>query len=78
MITRRITFNLNDFLTNLNLALENKSELVENEVQKYKDFLSHTKQPLKDSAMDYVNKHNLTTGSQKVRSFIEACHKDIF
>lgn len=75
---RRTTFNLNNFLVDLSLALEDRTDLVEYEVDRYKTFLSRTKAPLVNSVMNYVNKHKLVTGNQEVKSYIDACHKGIF
>ena len=74
MITRRITFNLNQFLQDLNTALEDKTGLIDDEVQRYKEFLSRTKEPLLSDVQRYVNNHPLVTGNQRLKSFIMACH----
>jgi hypothetical protein len=74
---RRTTFNLNSFLEDLTIALDDRSDLIDYEVEKYKTFLSHTKSPLTLSVMDYVNKHRLVTGNQEIKSYIDTCHKAI-
>lgn len=72
---RRLTFNLNSFLVDLNSALVENPQNIDYEIQRYKDFLSHSKEPIRDSAMTYVDKHVLVTGNQEVRSYIEVCHR---
>lgn len=78
MTTRRTTFNLNDFLGDLRYALTERTDLIDDEVQRYKDFLGRTKEPLKSKVIKYVNNHTLVTDNKELRSYIVACHTSNF
>lgn len=75
MITRRTTFNLDDYLYDLKSALEDRTEHIHDEVQRYRDFLSHTKEPLLSSVKKYVGSHPLVSNNQRLKSFIDSCYR---
>jgi len=75
MTTRRLTFNLNEFLEGFETVLIDRPDLIHDEVERYKDFLGHTKSPLIFKVLNYVETHPLFTENQRLRSFIEPCHR---
>lgn len=75
MTTRRITFNINSFLCDLENCLSDNTEMIDDVVQVYKDFMNRVEEPLKIQVLNYVNKHPLVTGNQELRSYIEACNR---
>jgi hypothetical protein len=72
---RRKIFDLDNFLLNLGYTIEDRPIMIDDVVQTYKDFLSHTSEPLLSRVKDYVNRHSLVTEDEKVKSFIDACHR---
>lgn len=73
--TRRKVFNLGGFIEDLTFCVDDRPEMIDDIVQTYKDFLSHTHEPLLTSVKSYVDNHVLVIENEKVRSFIVACHK---
>lgn len=74
-ITRRKVFDLNNFLYDLNYSLEEQPIMIDDTVQRYKDFLSHTSEPLLSNVKKYVDNHCLVVDNERVKSFILACHR---
>lgn len=74
METRRITFNLDQFITDLEEVIKDNPDMIDDEVQRYKDFLSRTQEPLLLSIKNYAEKHPLVLENKRLRSFILACH----
>ena len=72
---RRKVFDLNDFLYDLNYSLEDEPNMIDDVVQRYKDFLSHTREPLLSNVKKYVDNHSLVTHNERVKSFVSACHR---
>jgi hypothetical protein len=52
--------------------------MIDDEVQRYKDFLERTKEPLKSDVKSYSEKHPLVVENKRLRSFIKACHNPVF
>lgn len=75
MTTRRITFNINTFLCDLENCLSDNTEMIDDVVQVYKDFMDRVDEPLKTQVLLYVNKHPLVTGNEELRSYIDACNR---
>lgn len=73
--TRRITFNINNFLKELQEDLIDRHDMIDDTVQKYKDFLGHSSEKIREDSKNYVNKHPLVLEDQVIKSFIDACHK---
>ena len=71
---RRVTFNMIDFLENLQEVIEDNPEMIDDEVQRYKDFLKRTPEPLAESIKYYMEKNPLVLENKRLRSFILACH----
>ena len=74
MTTRRIVFNLNNFLEDFEEVLAHRPDLIDDEVQRYKCFLSRTKEPLKTQVISYVSKHRLMSQNPRLKSFIMSCY----
>lgn len=74
METRRITFNILDFLENLQEVIEDNPDMIDDEIQRYRDFLNRTKEPLLSSVKNYVEKSPLVIENKRLSSFILACH----
>lgn len=73
---KRITFNLNNFITDLhNCHAHETYDLIDDVVQKYKDFLRHASPTIQDSSKAYLLKHWLVKESEIMKSYIIACHK---
>ena len=75
---KRVTFNLNNFIMDLyNCYIHETYDLIDDVVQRYKDFLSHTKPEIAEKSRVYLMKHwvvmNDETGT--LASYIVACHK---
>jgi hypothetical protein len=74
METRRITFNLTDYLENLQEVIEDNPDMIDDEVQRYRDFLSRTKEPLLFSIKSFTINHPLVLDNKRLKSFILSCH----
>ena len=74
MITRRVTFNIKDFLSDLKNALSERPDRVDDEIQRYKDYLDRASTDMRIKVMTYVNKHELVTDNKEVRSYINYVH----
>lgn len=74
MTTRRVTFNLNGFLEELQLAVIDRPDLIDDTVERYKNFLSRTTENIRNISKDYINKHTLVAGNEEVKSYIDYCH----
>lgn len=71
---RRITFNIAEYLENLQEVIVDNPDMIDDEVQRYKEFLERTKEPLKTEVKNYAERHPLTLENKRLRSFILACH----
>tara|TARA_R110000772_G_scaffold54916_5_gene125351 strand:- start:207 stop:467 length:261 start_codon:yes stop_codon:yes gene_type:complete len=81
---KQIKYNLSSFLERLSNALyeeregitedTDEGEAIDDIIQEYKDFISHTKEPLLTSVKTYVGKHYLVADNERVTSFINACY----
>lgn len=78
MTTRRVTFNINNFLEDLHMAIEDRPDLIHDTVDRYTTFLNRAKDDIKKSVVSYVNRHVLVSGNQEVKSYIDCCHGSIF
>ena len=78
MTQRRVVFNLEDFLFRLEGGIKDSPEDIHDAVEEYKTFLKRLNEPLLNSVKEYVNGHFLVLEDQKVRSYIEYCHKLVF
>jgi hypothetical protein len=70
----RIKFNLNSFIEELNWALIDRPDLIDDKVQEYKDFLSRVDEPLLTEVRDYVSSHRLVKNNKRIQSFINVCY----
>lgn len=75
--TRRTTFNLKEFLEELSEVLISGVGSIEDQVNKYKEFLSRTEYPLRASIMNYVNRSEAVRSNKRLRSFTNACHMEV-
>ena len=79
MIIRRVTFNLNAFLEELEVVFSDELyDQIDDTIQRYKDFLSWTNEDIRKKSMTYIENHPLFIDNQKVNSFVTACHKPYF
>jgi len=76
-IKRRVTFNLNDFIEELDwcLTVEQRHEDIHDVVEKYKSFLSRAEPKLIPQVKSYIDRHPMVVGNTKIKSFISACYK---
>jgi hypothetical protein len=74
METRRITFSLTEYLENLQEVIEDNPDMIDDEVQRYRDFLSRTKEPLLLSVKNFTINHPLVLDNKRLKSFILSCH----
>lgn len=74
-VTRRVTFNIKNFLQDLMNSLVDRPDLIDDTVQTYKDYLSRADEGIKNNVKDYVNTHPLVLENQELRSYIEVCHR---
>ena len=76
MTTRRVTFNLNNFLEELHPCFYmDRPDLIDDTVQKYKDFLLNTNKRIREVSKKHVENHVLYTDNKQVKSYIDACHR---
>ena len=76
MTTRRVTFNLNKFLEELHSCFYmDRPDLIDDTVQKYKDFLTRANERIRKVSIKYVENHVLYVDNQQVNSYIKACHR---
>ena len=75
MTTRRITFNIDSFIRELDADLIDRQDMIDDTVQKYKDFLGHASEKIREASKNYVNSHMLVVNNQQLKSFTDACHK---
>lgn len=78
MKTRRVTFNINGFLQDLTAVLDDRPDLVDDVVQRYKDFLGRTSEPIRTSTKQYIDGHILVVGNEDIKSYLDACHRANF
>ncbi len=79
MTTRRVLFDITRFLNDLDACFYNeRPDLIDETIQRYKDFLLMCPESIRKQTMDFVNKHRLVTEYEDIRSYIEACHKQNF
>lgn len=77
--TRRLTFNLNNFLEELNSCFySEKPDLIHETVEKYKTFLSRANKNIRENSIKYVKNHTLYTDNVQVKSYIDYCHNTSF
>lgn len=74
MYTKRVVFNLNNYVLRLNESLQNSPENIHDIVSTYKNFLKRLKKPLLENVKKYVNNHPIVIGSERVKSYIDHCH----
>ena len=74
METRRITFNIASYLENLQQVIQDNPDMIDDEVQRYKDLLNRTDEPLLCSIKTYTTYHPLVLEDKRLRSFILSCH----
>lgn len=73
---KRLTFNLNTFIVDLhNCYAEETYDMIDDVVQRYKDFLSRAKPEIQKKSKEYLMKHDLVKGDEIIRSYVVACHK---
>lgn len=77
-MSRRVTFRLNQFLEGLEYILLERTDLIDDHVQFYKDFLSHASDDIRGQVKSYMDLHPLVSGNQEIRSYVDACHRPYF
>lgn len=74
---RRVTFNLNMFVTDLHNCYEHeKYDLIDDVVQTYKDFIRRADDDIIDKSKEYLMNHELVKEGDIIKSYIIACHKN--
>ena len=74
---KRITFNLNNFITDLhNCYAEETYDMIDDVVQRYKDFLSRSSPKIAEASRKYLMEHYLVQEDEIIESYIVACHKN--
>ena len=74
---KRITFNLNTFITDLHNCYAHETyDLIDDVVQKYKDFLRHASEGIQVDSKAYLMGHWLVKDDEVIKSYITACHKN--
>lgn len=74
---KRITFNLNTFIIDLhNCYAEETYDMIDDVVQRYKDFLSHASPEIVEASRKYLMGHELVKEDKIIESYIVACHKN--
>ena len=73
MDTRRITFNIAIYLEELKEVIEDNPDMIDDEVQRYKDLLNRAPESLKHSIISYTLNHPLFLEDKRLRSFILPC-----
>lgn len=74
---KRITFNLNTFIEDLsNCYVHESYGMIDDVVQRYKDFLSHARPEIKTKSKEYLMGHYLVKGNDTIKSYVVACHKN--
>jgi predicted DNA-binding ArsR family transcriptional regulator len=77
METRRVTFNIATYLENLQQVIQDNPEMIDDEVQRYKDFLSRLKGELVFSVISYTTNNETFLTDKRLRSFILPCFVEI-
>jgi hypothetical protein len=70
-----VRFRLGHFIEQLDSALREEPDRIDDVVQTYKDFLSRAEEPLLGSVKKYISNHHLYTNNKRIKSFILACYK---
>ena len=78
METRRITFNIASYLENLQQVIQDNPDMIDDEVQRYKDFLFRLKGELIFSVITYTVNNETFLSDKRLRSFILPCFTEIF
>lgn len=78
MEIKRVVFNLNDFLTELQNEIEDNHEGIDDIIQKYNSFLKRADEHIRDLSIGYVQKKVDNLGNHLILSHIRACHKPYF
>lgn len=77
-LKKRLTFNLNDFIIELQECyLHETYDKIDDVVQRYKDFLGHAKPEIAEKSRSYLMNHWIVKGDETrtFESYISACHK---
>jgi hypothetical protein len=78
METRRITFNIATYLEDLQQVIQDNPDMIDDEVQRYKDFLFRLKGELIFSVISYTVNNETFLSDKRLRSFILPCFAEIF
>lgn len=78
MEVKRIVFNLNDFITELQNEIEENHECIHDIIEKYNTFLKRAGSELRTTSIKYVQKKVDEIGNPLILSHIRACHKPYF
>jgi len=75
-VTRRVKFNLNNFVEELTLCLEMeyRHEDIDDVVQSYKTFINRVDEDMRGKVKSYMDKHPKVKADANLRSFISACY----
>lgn len=74
---KRVTFNLNAFIIDLhNCYAEQTYDMIDDVVQRYKDFLSRTSPKIREASKEYLMRHYLVREDEVIKSYVVACHKN--
>lgn len=73
METRRITFNIKQYLEDLTETIETNPEMIDDEVNRFKEFLGRTDKVVIEKIITYVVLSPLVTENKRLRSFIMPC-----
>ena len=77
-VTRRVRFNLNHFIEELDLCLEleDRHEDIDDVVQTYKTFIGRVDKEMGGKVKKYVFSHPQVKNNPNLKSFISACYID--
>jgi len=75
---RRLTFNLNDWAFALHdCYLYETYDMIDDVVQRYKDFLSNARPEIQEASKNYLMRHFLIENDETIKSYVTACHKQL-
>ena len=77
-VNRRVKFNLNNFIEELNscLELEERNCEIDDVVQTFKTFIQRIDDNMGKKVKSYVYKHPQVINNSNLKSFISACYSD--
>lgn len=76
MIKRRVLFDINGFLNDLDSCFFNERfDLIDDTVQRYKDFLRESTESIQEQTKKYIMTQHLVIDNEDIRSYVEACHR---